>query len=58
MPYTQGTLTSVAFDTTTAAFDAVFTYRASTEGETVIYLNQDYWYGDAEPTVSFIVNSE
>ena len=55
MPYTQGTITSNFFDTTTAAYNAVFTYQDSTSAETVLYLNQEYWY-ETTPTVSMTVN--
>ena len=55
MPYTQGTLTSIFFETTSAALHAVFTYSDSINADTVVYLNQEYWYETA-PTVSLTVN--
>ena len=44
MPYTQGILNSVNFDTKTAFFREVFTYDGKSGGKTVAYLNEDYWY--------------
>ena len=56
MPYTQGILSSMNFDTKTADFSAEFTYDGKA-GETVAYLNQDYWYtAGSPPNVSILVN--
>ena len=39
MPYTQGVLNSVDFNTETSDFRVVFTYDGKAGGETVAYLN-------------------
>ena len=54
MPVTQGILTSVNFDTDTAAFTAEFTYSDKAAGSpTSAYLNQEYWYmGEPEVTIT------
>ena len=39
MPFTQGNLTSVNFNPSTAAFTAEFTYSAAATAVTVVYLN-------------------
>jgi len=40
LPYTQGVLSKMHFDTNTAYLDASFTYNAeSKEAETSVYLN-------------------
>ena len=44
MPYTQGTLTMMKFNPNTAEFYALFNYSDSAIGETIAYLNQEYWY--------------
>ena len=45
LPYTQGVLSKMHFDTNTAYLDASFTYNAeSKEAETSVYLNKEYWY--------------
>lgn len=45
LPYTQGTLNKMKFDTNTSYLKANFTYSESTkDSETVLYLNQEYWY--------------
>lgn len=60
LPYTQGTLSSMKFDTNTAHFKAEFTFSGATKAaETSVYLNKEYWYpngydiyvknGDATP---------
>ena len=54
MPLTQGLLTSMQFDTTTAAFKAEFTYFSETTGTSSAYLNQEYWY-NGEPDVTITV---
>lgn len=55
MPFTQGNLTSVKFDPSTAAFTAEFVYSDAAKADTVVYLNQEYWY-EATPTVSITAN--
>jgi len=55
LPYTQGSLTSNFFETDSSAYHAVFTYSDTTKGETVLYLNQEYWYATA-PKVALTVN--
>lgn len=55
LPYTQGRLTKVQFDPSTAAFTAEFTYSDAAKGSTVAYLNQEYWYASA-PTVTLTAN--
>merc|ERR1719361_2920788 len=54
MPFTQGVLTSMSFNTETADFSAEFTWDGKA-GRSVAYLSQDYWYTNA-PAVSFLVN--
>ena len=45
MPYTQGKLFKMKFDTETAFLDASFTFSdASKDSETSVYLNKEYWY--------------
>jgi len=56
MPLTQGTLTSMKFDTETADFNVNFNYSA-TAAESVAYLNQEYWYIN-EPSVQLFANGE
>jgi len=54
MPYTQGILDEMKFNTDTAVFYAQFTFN-STAAESVAYLNQEYWY-ISEPDVQVFVN--
>jgi len=45
LPYTQGVLSKMHFDTSTAYLNATFTYNGeSKDAETSVYLNQEYWY--------------
>lgn len=44
MPYTQGTLTSQSFDTTTGLFNASFVFNATVNAPSVIYTSSEYWY--------------
>ena len=55
MPFTQGILSSMNFSTETAEFSADFTFSGNA-GETVAYLNQEYWYTAGAPSVSILVN--
>lgn len=56
MPYTQGRLTSMTFDTESAAFEANFTYSAATAGSrTVAFLSREGYYG-AGPAISILKN--
>ena len=55
MPFTQGILSSMNFSTETAEFSADFTFSGQA-GETVAYLNQEYWYTAGAPAVSILVN--
>lgn len=41
---TQGQLTSMLFDTTTAAYETSYIADTSITAPTVVYLNADYWY--------------
>jgi len=43
-PYTQGALSSLKFDSTTAAFEMAFDYSSSVEAPTVIFWSEEYWY--------------
>ena len=54
MPVTQGILTSMKFDTTTADFSAEFTFSDTATGMTSAYFNQEYWY-NGEPEVTITV---
>ena len=57
MPFTQGILSDMHFDTETAAFEANFTYSDAAAGETVAYLNAEYWYPESTgPQVEIFVN--
>ena len=55
MPYTQGVLQSMTFDTDSAAFEATFTYSSAATGKTVAFLSREFYYG-AGPAVSIIKN--
>lgn len=44
MPLTQGNLTLMNFNPNSAQFYALFNYSDQASGETVAYLNQEYWY--------------
>lgn len=44
MPLSQGNLTLMNFNPNTSEFYALFNYLATATGETVAYLNEEYWY--------------
>ena len=47
LPYTQGKLSHMFFDTNTAFLSAQFTFSdASKDSETSVYLNKEFWYPD------------
>lgn len=52
---TTGTLSKMTFDTTTAEFNADFTYSTKSRAYTTAYLNQEYWYTNGTQ-VSITVN--